>query len=148
MGQADGNPIFTIDFDFIGHQLIVTTVDGKGASFALYGQSVAVRGAVDRTSVEPQHRVIPYASAAACRAPYGRAAAAPPDQTSSVPSPTSRGRPASTSAPPVDGRRDRDAGDLPDRDRDPYGSTDLHYSRGGARRRSSLRGLQHTCSFR
>lgn len=41
MGQADGNPIFTIDFDFVGHRLIVTTVDGRAVSFALYGQSVA-----------------------------------------------------------------------------------------------------------
>ncbi|MFI0444075.1 DUF5996 family protein [Actinomadura sp. 6N118] len=41
MGQVDGNPIFTIDFDFVGHRLIVTTVDGGAASFPLYGQSVA-----------------------------------------------------------------------------------------------------------
>ncbi|MEV0348420.1 DUF5996 family protein [Nonomuraea sp. NPDC050680] len=41
MGQADGNPIFTIDFDFVGHQLLVSTVDGRAVSFALPGQSVA-----------------------------------------------------------------------------------------------------------
>jgi len=41
MGQADGNPIFTIDFDFVDHQLLVTTGDGKAASFPLYGRSVA-----------------------------------------------------------------------------------------------------------
>jgi hypothetical protein len=41
MGQADGNPIFTIDFDYVGHQLLVTTVDGQAMSFPLYGQSVA-----------------------------------------------------------------------------------------------------------
>ena len=29
MGQADGNPIFTIDFDLVGHRLLVTTVDGR-----------------------------------------------------------------------------------------------------------------------
>ena len=30
MGQVDGNPIFTIDFDFLDHQLrIVTTLDGR-----------------------------------------------------------------------------------------------------------------------
>jgi len=41
MGQADGNPIFTIDFDFVGHSLVVTTVDGRAVSFPLYGRSVA-----------------------------------------------------------------------------------------------------------
>ncbi|MEV4379286.1 DUF5996 family protein [Streptosporangium sp. NPDC049644] len=41
MGQADGNPIFTIDFDFVGHQLLVTELDGRATSFPLYGQSVA-----------------------------------------------------------------------------------------------------------
>jgi Family of unknown function (DUF5996) len=41
MGQADGNPIFTIDFDFVEHQLRASTVDGRAVSFPLYGQSVA-----------------------------------------------------------------------------------------------------------
>jgi len=41
MGQVDGNPIFTIDFDFVDHQLLVATVDGRAISFPLYGQSVA-----------------------------------------------------------------------------------------------------------
>ncbi|MEV5414203.1 DUF5996 family protein [Thermopolyspora sp. NPDC052614] len=41
IGRADGNPIFTIDFDFVAHRLVVTTLDGKAASFPLYGQSVA-----------------------------------------------------------------------------------------------------------
>ncbi|WP_336216280.1 DUF5996 family protein [Nonomuraea sp. LPB2021202275-12-8] len=41
MGQVDGNPIFTIDFDFLSHRLIVTTVDGREVSFGLPGQSVA-----------------------------------------------------------------------------------------------------------
>jgi len=41
MGRADGNPIFTIDFDFVDHQLRVATVDGRAVSFPLYGQSVA-----------------------------------------------------------------------------------------------------------
>jgi uncharacterized protein DUF5996 len=49
MGRADGNPIFTIDFDFVDHQLLVTTGDGKAVSFPLYGQSVAsfYRGTLD-----------------------------------------------------------------------------------------------------
>jgi hypothetical protein len=42
MGQADGNPIFTIDFDFVDHQLLITAADGKAESFPLYGRSVAV----------------------------------------------------------------------------------------------------------
>ncbi|RCG30193.1 hypothetical protein DQ384_15670 [Sphaerisporangium album] len=41
MGQADGNPIFTIDFDFVDHQLVVSTVDGRKVSFPLYDRSVA-----------------------------------------------------------------------------------------------------------
>jgi hypothetical protein len=41
MGQADGNPIFTVDFDFVGHQLLVSTVDGRAVSFPLPGLSVA-----------------------------------------------------------------------------------------------------------
>jgi hypothetical protein len=41
MGQVDGNPIFTIDFDFLGHRLVITTVDGREVSFGLPGRSVA-----------------------------------------------------------------------------------------------------------
>ncbi|MHB9861531.1 DUF5996 family protein [Streptomyces sp. YIM S03343] len=41
MGQVDGNPIFAIDFDFVDHRLIVTTLDGEERSFPLPGQSVA-----------------------------------------------------------------------------------------------------------
>ncbi|MER6592936.1 DUF5996 family protein [Micromonospora purpureochromogenes] len=42
MGQAGGNPIFTIDFDFVDDRLLVTTGDGKAVSSPLYGRSVAV----------------------------------------------------------------------------------------------------------
>jgi hypothetical protein len=41
MGQVDGNPIFTIDFDFIDHQLRLSTLDGRAAAVPLQGQSVA-----------------------------------------------------------------------------------------------------------
>jgi hypothetical protein len=41
MGQIDGNPIFTIDFDFVDHQLYVQAVDGTAVSIPLHGQSVA-----------------------------------------------------------------------------------------------------------
>lgn len=41
MGQVDGNPVFTVDFDFVEHQLRVATIDGRSVSFPLYGQSVA-----------------------------------------------------------------------------------------------------------
>lgn len=41
MGQVDGNPIFTIDFDFVDHRLIVATLEGEERSFPLPGQSVA-----------------------------------------------------------------------------------------------------------
>jgi hypothetical protein len=41
MGQVDGNPIFTVDFDFVDHQLRVQTLDGGAVSFPLSGQSVA-----------------------------------------------------------------------------------------------------------
>ena len=39
MGLVDGNPIFTIDFDFVGHQLVVSTVDGRTSAFPLAGCS-------------------------------------------------------------------------------------------------------------
>jgi hypothetical protein len=41
MGLSDGNPIFTIDFDFVSHQLLVTADDGRAMSFPLYNRSVA-----------------------------------------------------------------------------------------------------------
>jgi Family of unknown function (DUF5996) len=41
MGQADGTPIFTIDFDFVDHQLRIHTLDGEAVTFPLHGQSVA-----------------------------------------------------------------------------------------------------------
>ncbi|HET6748566.1 MAG TPA: DUF5996 family protein [Actinomycetes bacterium] len=41
MGQVDGNPIFAVDFDFVGHQLRVDALDGREASLPLTGQSVA-----------------------------------------------------------------------------------------------------------
>lgn len=41
MGLVDGNPVFTIDFDFVDHQLVVATLDGTSVSFPLLGQSVA-----------------------------------------------------------------------------------------------------------
>jgi hypothetical protein len=40
MGQADGNPVFSIDFDFADHQVRVDTANGAVA-FALQGRSVA-----------------------------------------------------------------------------------------------------------
>ncbi|MFI1178898.1 DUF5996 family protein [Streptomyces sp. NPDC020799] len=41
MGLLDGNPVFTIDFDFVAHRLIVRALDGGEQSFSLLGQSVA-----------------------------------------------------------------------------------------------------------
>ena len=41
MGGVDGTPIFTIDFDFVDHRLVVVTLDGEERSFPLPGQSVA-----------------------------------------------------------------------------------------------------------
>jgi hypothetical protein len=41
MGLANGNPIFTIDFDLVGHRLLLSTVDGEAVSLPLQGQSVA-----------------------------------------------------------------------------------------------------------
>ncbi|GAB3213903.1 DUF5996 family protein [Marinactinospora endophytica] len=41
MGAIDGNPVFTIDFDFVGHRLVAGTEEGRQASFALPGHSVA-----------------------------------------------------------------------------------------------------------
>ena len=41
MGQVDGNPIFTMDFDFVGHELQVHALDGESISFPLTERSVA-----------------------------------------------------------------------------------------------------------
>ncbi|MGA5561710.1 DUF5996 family protein [Streptomyces platensis] len=41
MGQLDGNPLFTMDFDFVGHRMVIASVDGRTLSFPLVGQSVA-----------------------------------------------------------------------------------------------------------
>ncbi|MGP8297314.1 DUF5996 family protein [Streptomyces inhibens] len=41
MGLVDGNPVFTVDFDFVDHQLVVSTLDGRALSIPLLGQSVA-----------------------------------------------------------------------------------------------------------
>ncbi|KAB8158382.1 hypothetical protein FH609_029720 [Streptomyces sp. 3MP-14] len=41
MGQVDGNPIFTIDFDLVAHVLLIATLDGRQLSFPLAGESVA-----------------------------------------------------------------------------------------------------------
>lgn len=41
MGLGDGNPVFAVDFDFVGHLLVVRTIEGRTASFPLGGHSVA-----------------------------------------------------------------------------------------------------------
>ncbi|MBX9390964.1 DUF5996 family protein [Streptomonospora nanhaiensis] len=41
MGQIDGNPVFTVDFDLVGHRLLARVLDGREASFSLPGHSVA-----------------------------------------------------------------------------------------------------------
>jgi len=41
MGLSDGNPVFTVDFDFVAHRLVVTTLDGRTLSFPLVGRSVS-----------------------------------------------------------------------------------------------------------
>ncbi|MEV6653619.1 DUF5996 family protein [Streptomyces sp. NPDC051219] len=41
MGRADGSPVFTIDFDFVDHQLVVATLEGAAMFVPLPGQSVA-----------------------------------------------------------------------------------------------------------
>lgn len=41
MGLRDGNPLFTVDFDFVRHQLVASTLDGATMSFPLQGNSVA-----------------------------------------------------------------------------------------------------------
>jgi hypothetical protein len=41
MGQVDGNPIFTVDLDLVGHRLVAAVVDGRAAEFSLQGHSTA-----------------------------------------------------------------------------------------------------------
>lgn len=39
--MTDGTTVFTIDLDLVDHRLVVTTTDGRQASFSLVGRSVA-----------------------------------------------------------------------------------------------------------
>lgn len=41
MGLVDGNPIFTVDFDFVRHRLVASSIDGQTVSFPLQGHSVS-----------------------------------------------------------------------------------------------------------
>ncbi|RAY14667.1 hypothetical protein DPM19_12990 [Actinomadura craniellae] len=41
MGGLDGDPLFCIDFDFVGHLLVVSALDGRTAALPLAGRSVA-----------------------------------------------------------------------------------------------------------
>lgn len=41
MRDPAGGLVFTVDFDFVAHRLVVTTLDGDEVSFALAGRSVA-----------------------------------------------------------------------------------------------------------
>ncbi|WP_067965132.1 DUF5996 family protein [Nocardiopsis trehalosi] len=61
MGLVDGNPLFTIDLDLVGHRLTAATVDGRSASFALPGHSVSsfyqeVLGALEGLGVHARIR--------------------------------------------------------------------------------------------
>ncbi|MFJ3923343.1 DUF5996 family protein [Streptomyces sp. NPDC090022] len=41
MGGTGGLPVFTVDFDFVEHRLVVSVLDGRTTSFPLAGHSVA-----------------------------------------------------------------------------------------------------------
>ncbi|MEU3017151.1 MULTISPECIES: DUF5996 family protein [unclassified Nocardiopsis] len=41
MGLWDGNPVFTVDFDFVRHELVASNLEGHTAAFPLQGHSVA-----------------------------------------------------------------------------------------------------------
>lgn len=41
MGIVDGNPIFTVDLDFVRHQLVASNLAGESVSFPLQGHSVS-----------------------------------------------------------------------------------------------------------
>jgi hypothetical protein len=65
MGGTAGNPIFAIDFDLVGHRLVVTSESGRTVSFALVGQSVAsfhrqVFEALRILGVDVTIRPVPY----------------------------------------------------------------------------------------
>src|SRR5215211_7361778 len=40
-GQVDGNPIHAVDFDFVAHELVVTSLAGGRVTIPLVDQSVA-----------------------------------------------------------------------------------------------------------
>ena len=41
MGLVEGNPIFTVDLDFVRHQVVASNIDGRTVSFPLQGHSVS-----------------------------------------------------------------------------------------------------------
>ncbi|MFE1166460.1 DUF5996 family protein [Nocardiopsis sp. NPDC058789] len=41
MGLVDGNPVFTVDFDFVRHELVASNLEGHTASFPLQGHTVS-----------------------------------------------------------------------------------------------------------
>jgi len=41
MGLGDGNPVFTVDLDFVRHQLVASNLEGESVSFPLQGHSVS-----------------------------------------------------------------------------------------------------------
>lgn len=41
MGLVDGNPVFTVDFDFVRHELVASNLEGHTVSFPLRGHSVS-----------------------------------------------------------------------------------------------------------
>jgi hypothetical protein len=65
MGGTAGNPVFAIDFDLVGHRLVVTSEAGRTVSFPLVGQSVAsfhreVFEALRILGVDVTIRAVPY----------------------------------------------------------------------------------------
>ncbi|MEU7991360.1 DUF5996 family protein [Streptosporangium canum] len=64
-GGFGGMPVFTVDFDFVGHRLIANRLDGHGVSFGLIGQSVAsfhrnLFEALEDLGVEVEIEAVPF----------------------------------------------------------------------------------------
>lgn len=64
MGIVDGNPVFTVDFDFVRHRLVASNLAGEEVSFPLQGLSVGsfylrFQSALDSLGVDGS---IPHAS--------------------------------------------------------------------------------------
>ncbi|HEX2312515.1 MAG TPA: DUF5996 family protein [Thermomonospora sp.] len=65
MGTPGRTPVFCVDFDLVGHRLVVDALDGRSITFPLTGQSVAtfhrlLFEALDDLGIEVEIQAVPF----------------------------------------------------------------------------------------